>query len=216
MFPTVVPVRFAMARNESPRNPSSTRMFFASSNILVAVLLPLSVRRRMEEGTILVADLPVTICSARLSTVHDAGRETAAQHDRCAVCLIFIQAKPGFAQTSRRFGTVVLLRAMTRLRIIILMMTCAVECEPVCEHSQLLKSAALDMGTNESSARRRHLSLCSRIGSAIRAAGRATVPAGCASSRGQCTGDLNDPTRWRSRRARRMPTRLPRYVRVHL
>jgi len=36
------------------------------------VLLPLSVRRRMEEGTILVADLPVTICSARLSTVHDA------------------------------------------------------------------------------------------------------------------------------------------------
>jgi hypothetical protein len=47
-------------------------MFFASSNILVAVLLPLSVRRRMEEGTILVADLPVTICSARLSTVHDA------------------------------------------------------------------------------------------------------------------------------------------------
>src|SRR4026207_709599 len=74
MFPTVVPVRFAMARNESPRNPSSTRMFFASSNILVAVLLPLSVRRRMEEGTILVADLPVTICSARLSTVHDAGR----------------------------------------------------------------------------------------------------------------------------------------------
>jgi hypothetical protein len=42
------------------------------------VLLPLSVKRRMEEGTILVADLPVTICSARLSTVHDAGRETAA------------------------------------------------------------------------------------------------------------------------------------------
>src|SRR3954453_24132651 len=78
MFPTVVPVRFAMARNESPRNPSSTKMFFASSNILVAVLLPLSVRRRMEEGTILVADLPVTICSARLSTVHEAGRETAA------------------------------------------------------------------------------------------------------------------------------------------
>src|SRR5436190_24256399 len=77
MFPTLVPVRFAMARNESPRKPSSTKMFFASSNILVAVLLPLSVRRRMEEGAILVADLPVTICSARLSTVHDAGRETA-------------------------------------------------------------------------------------------------------------------------------------------
>src|SRR3954453_12234433 len=176
MFPTVVPVRFAMARNESPRNPSSTKMFFASSNILVAVLLPLSVRRRMEEGTILVADLPVTICSARLSTVHDAGPEIAAHccdspigrpsageetiphrdtvaaalHDHCARCLIFIQAKAGFAQTSRRFGTVVLLRAMARLRIIILMMICADECEPVREHSQLLKSAALDMGTNES------------------------------------------------------------------
>src|SRR3954447_14194106 len=244
MLPTVVPVRFAMARKESPRYPSSTRMFFASSNILAAVLLPLSVKRRMEEGTILVADLPVTICSARLSTVHDArsvgrsprivcdshiGRPTAGEetipgrdavaavlHDRCARCLIFIQAKPGFAQTSRRFGTVVLLRAMVRLRIIILMMICADECEPVCEHSQLLKSAALDMGTNESSARRRHLSLCSRIGSAIRTAGRATVPAGCASSLGQCTGDLNDPTRWRSLRARRMPPRLSRYVCVHL
>src|SRR5215208_4742559 len=169
MFPTVVPVRFAMARNESPRNPSSTKMFFASSNILVAVLLPLSVRRRMEAGTILVADLPVTICSARLSTFHDTGRKIAAHclrqpyrtpncreettphrdavaaalHDHCARCLIFIQAKPGFAQTSRRFGTVVLLRAMARLRIIILMMTCADECEPVCQHSQLLKSAAL-------------------------------------------------------------------------
>jgi hypothetical protein len=57
-------------------------MFFASSNILAAVLLPLSVKRRMEEGTILVADLPVTICSARLSTVHDAGRETAAHCPR--------------------------------------------------------------------------------------------------------------------------------------
>src|SRR3954467_4179571 len=116
MFPTVVPVRFAMARNESPRKPSSTKMFFASSRILVAVLLPFSVRRRMEEGTILVADLPVTICSARLSTVHDAGRRqrrivcdshigrpsagegtiprhaavAAALHDRCARCLIFI------------------------------------------------------------------------------------------------------------------------------
>ena len=30
---------------------------------------------------------------------------------------------------------------------------------------------------------------------------------------GQCTGDLNDSTRWRSRRARCMPTRLSRYVR---
>jgi hypothetical protein len=68
-------------------------MFFASSNIRVAVLLPLSVRRRMEEGTILVADLPVTICSARLSTVHDAGRETAAHCLRQAISDAQLQGK---------------------------------------------------------------------------------------------------------------------------
>src|SRR4029079_6229629 len=74
MFPTVVPVRFAMARNERPRNQSSTRMFFASSNILVTVLLPLSVKRRTEAGTLFVAArcLPVTICSAPFSIIHVA------------------------------------------------------------------------------------------------------------------------------------------------
>src|SRR3954453_21460099 len=109
------------------------------------------------------------------------------------------------------FWTVVLLRAGARLRIIILMIRCADECDPHLPAFAALKSAALPWARTIRPPVA-DISLCSRIGSDI----RTDVPEGCASTLGQCTGDLNDPTRWRSRRARCMPPRLPRYVCVHL
>ena len=69
------------------------------------------------------------------------------------------------------------------------------------------------MGTNASSARRRQISLCSKIGWRFEPRdGRLSLKVALWPL-GQCTGDLNDSTRWRSRCARCMPTRLSRYVR---